>query len=377
MILFYLDSQLILYSFYFDNFLQGGLKSVSFANIVSVNIEVGKRFTPDKLVLNTRTDDYILDACIDGVNISVLKNVFNHIIEKSKEGEFNVSEQGLMLCQIPEEIKLLYLEILCNYALINDQVIDPDEYNAIMKFSIRMEIQGDSRAKLRKYMNDPEHRFKTGTLLTGIKDRTINHTGIWEVVRYCLMQDVLYIHDIQAARESWREDGFIGSLMEHCSLNEWQLDSMTYAVSLNKKLLKRDADMSKVKAEWKEFITSIKGKKGYVPTPYLFCSGSVYGAKSYEEFIRKDELGQSAINKQRELILQEIIMNNQKTVNVLIGDMNYLAERVEEALIRENHIEREYDRIKQLLSRVKSALKSVEQREECEESIKQNYMYQG
>ena len=106
-----------------------------------------------------------------------------------------------------------------------------------------------------------------------------------------------------------------------------------------------------------------------MPTLYLFCSGSVYGLKSYDGFLKKDETSQKAVNKQRELILQEVIVSNQKAVNVLIGDLNYLAERLEKALVEGDKIQQDYERIKQLLSRIKSAMRTVEQKEECERAI--------
>lgn len=361
-------------SLYFDNFMQGGLKAIKFSDVTKIRAEEGGLFTSDVIRLSAVGAEYILDGCIDGLNLNILTEVFNHIIAKTKssDSDFTVSEQGVLSSQLPEEIKLLYLKILCNYAYINDAAIDPDEYNAITKFSIRMELQGETRAQLRIYMNDYEGRIKTGNLLAALKKKTEDQTGYWDVVKYCMMQDVLYIHEIQSPGKSWRDDGFIGSLKDHCSLKESQIESMIRAVSLNKQMVKKDADMDKLKGEWKKLVKSIKDTDGYVPAPYLFCSGSVYGLKSYDGFIKKDETSQKAINKQRELILQELITNNQKAVNVLIGDMNYLAERLERALENENRIQRDYENIRQLLSRIKAAMSSVKQEEECEKAIPGN-----
>lgn len=352
-------------TFYFDNFWQGGIKAICFSDINFVRVEEGKLFSPDKVFLKTKNNEYTLDACIDGLNIFVLKRIFENIIKKAKEGEsFSVSEQGLLSFQLLEDIKLLYLEVLYNYAFINDTVIDPDEYNAITKFSIRMELHGNVRGKLRQYMNSYDTRVKTGTLLAGIKKRVENRTGEWDAVKYCLMQDALYIHGIQSPGKSWSEDGFIGSLMQNLSLRPEQVDSMVKAVSLNKQMIEKDAEMGTLKTEWSDFTRKIKDTSGYVPTPYLFCSGSVYGLKSYSGFLKKDETSQRAINKQRELILQEIIINNQKAVNVLIGDMNYIAEKLETALSKEKEIEADYEKIKLLLSRIKAAMRNVKQEEE-------------
>lgn len=359
-------------TFYFNNFMQGGLQVVPFTEISSIKTESGGTFTPDKIYFKTAQKEYVLDGCIDGINLSTISAVFKRIIELAKNQTndvFTISEQGVLSSQLPEDIKLLYLQILCNYAYLNDESIDSDEYNAITKFSVRMELHGDTRGILRKYMNDYDGRIKTGNLLASLKKLTEDKTGYWDVVKYCMMQDALYIHEIQKPGKRWEEDGFIGSLMENCSLNPKQISTMEKAVSLNKKMQAKDADMEKLKGDWKKLIKSIKDTPGYVPTLYLFCSGSVYGLKSYDGFLKKDETSQQAINKQRELILQEVIVSNQKAVNVLIGDMNYLAERLEKALLEDDKIKQDYEKIKQLLSRIKSAMRTVEQEEECKSAI--------
>lgn len=359
-------------TFYFNNFMQGGLQIVPFTEIIDIEPESGGRFRTDKIYFKTAQKDYVLDGCIDGVNLSIISSVFKRIIELAKnrtDDTFTISEQGVLSSQLPEDIKLLYLQILCNYAYLNDETIDLNEYNAITKFSVRMEIHGDTRGILRKYMNDFDGRIKTGNLLASIKRSTENQTGYWDSVRYCMMQDILCIHEIQKPGERWEEDGFIGSLMEHCSLNPEQIYTMKNAVSLNQKMQNKDADIEKLKVEWRKLIKSIKDTQGYVPTLYLFCSGSVYGLKSYDGFLKKDATSQKAINKQRELILQEVIISNQKAINVLIGDMNYLAERLEKSLIEEDIIKQDYEKIRQLLNRIKSAMRTVEQEEECKEVI--------
>lgn len=359
-------------AFYFDNFMQGGLQIVPFTEIKSIKTKPGGTFTADKIYFKTMEKEYVLDGCIDGISLSTISSVLKKIIElaqKHTNDVFTTSEQGVLSSQLPEDIKLLYLQILCNYAYLNDDIIDSDEYNAITKFSVRMELHGDTRGVLRKYMNDFDSRIKTGNLLATIKKNTENQTGYWDVVKYCMMQDALYIHEIQKPGKRWEEDGFIGKLMEHCALDPAQIRTMEKAVSLNKKMQTKDADMEKLKADWKKLIKSIKGTPGYVPTLYLFCSGSVYGLKLYDGFMEKDETSQKSINKQRELILQEVIVSNQKAVNVLIGDINYLAERLERVLLEEDKIKQDYDRIKQLLSRIKSAMKTVEQEEECEKQF--------
>lgn len=346
---------------YYDNYLQGGMKIINYNDIVNISAKEGSLFSPDKVYVSLRSGkELCLDGCIDGIDVNKFVCIFAYIVKYAKEHELIVSKQDVPLYELPDELKVLYLKVLCNYAYINDQLIDIDEYNAIGSFSVRMEIGSEARKDLRMYMNNIAQREKTGYLLKEIKNMVSNKSGQWDAFRYSLLQDILYIHNIQDDGRQWTEDGFVGSLMEACSLRPEQMDTMIRAVELNQKIQKKDADLKKLKNEWNQFLAKIRYTNGYVPAMYLFCSGSIYGIENYSGFLRKDDTSEKAINKQRELILHEIIENNQKTMNVLVDDMNYLAERLEEAINKGETLREEY---KQLISRVKQAMNSLKSEE--------------
>ena len=272
---------------YFDNFLQGGLKYLDFSEINSVKAVKGGVFRPDKVELNTIDGKaYDLDGAIDGIDIALFSGILNKIAEiaKSNEAEFVSSKQDVALYELLDELKLVYLEILCNYAYINDNRIDALEYAAIGKFIVRMELGEDARTDLREYMNNLSERYKTGTLLKRARDLTEYETGQWDAFRYSLMQDILFLHEIQNNAIAWREDGFIGSLLNHSGLRPEQIDTMSYAVKLNKRMQQKGCDYKEIKKEWVELFKKTRYTNSYVPSMYLFCSGSVYGVNCYENF---------------------------------------------------------------------------------------------
>lgn len=340
---------------YYDNYLQNGLECICYSDIVNVEAKIGGIFTVDKLFITTRDNKKVqLDGCVDGINVDRFAQILMYIAKKAQDSNesFFVSKQGIMSYELPDSLKVLYFKVLCNYSYLNDQFIDADEYNAIGRFSVRMELDSESRKELRQYMNLIEEREKTGVLFKKIKMQTVNNSGQWDALRYCLLQDAIFIHNIQNKNITWKEDGFIGSLMETCELRPEQIDTMCKAVNLNEKMQKKNADIRMLKREWDELIKQIRYSSGYVPSAYLFCSGSVYGITSYNNFFGKDSISEKEINKQRELILQEIILNNQKTLNVLIDDMNYLAEQLEMAVNESNE---NMERYKRLILRLKTA----------------------
>lgn len=346
---------------YYDNFWQGGVKCIEYKDIQEVRSQSGGMFSTDKIFIKLHGNLEIqLDGCVDGINIELFARMLSFFAEKAKKEseDFQISRQGVLTSDLPEEVKLLYLEILCNYAYLNDRIINAEEYNAITKFSIRMEIDRETRKKLRNYMLDYEHRVKTGRLLSEIKQEIRNETGYQDAVRYCLMQDVLYIHEIQSPGKPWQEDGFIGSLMELCLLNPRQIQTMQTAVGLNRNMQKR-ADleqMNDMKKRWSEFVKSIRYTQGYVPASYLFCSGSVYSLQSYNCFFRSNGEDQAALSKQREIILQEIIINQQKIVSAIIDDMNFLAEKLEKAIAEGKKVAEDYAAVKRMLMQLRKQI---------------------
>lgn len=340
---------------YFDNFLQGGLKYLDFYEISSVKAVQGGLFEPDKVVLHTSVGKtYHLDGAIDGIDIVLLSGILNKIagIAKNEGGEFVSSKQNVALYDLSDQLKLVYLEILCNYAYINDNLIDAPEYTAIGNFIVRMELRESERTALRRYMNNISERYKTGTLLKRARDLTVYETGQWDAFRYSLMQDTLLLHEIQNPGISWMKDGFIGSLLNHSGLCPEQIDTMSVAVKLNKKMQQKGCDYTAITKEWKELFERTRYTENYVPSMYLFCSGSVYGVKCYEAFFATGANRQESINKKREVILQEIILNNQRTIDILTDDLTDIASRLEEAI---NEGEEHKEKYQALINRLKKA----------------------
>lgn len=357
-------------AFYFDNYLQNGLECIKYTDIAGAEAKTGGLFTVDKLFLTTKTGREIqLDGCIDGIDVNKFAQILMFIVKKAREcGEdFSVSKQGIMSYELPDDLKVLYFKVLCNYSYLNDKLIDADEYNAIGRFSIRMELGSEGRKELRKYMNLISTREKTGVLLKHIKAKIAGNSGQWDAIRYCLLQDIIFIHNIQNMNQSWTEDGFVGSMMEASGLCPEQIDTMCRAVDLNEKMQRKDADIKELKKEWDKLIKQIRYTRAYVPLAYLFCSGSVYGIESYNNFFESSS--EKAINKQRELILHEIILNNQKMINVLTDDMNYLAEQLEEALNESNEYR---EQLKKLLARLKAASQSLQTESEIREQEREH-----
>ena len=371
--------------FYYDNFSEDGVRNIKFKNIASVsNCIKSKWFSLDELYIKEYDGVvHALDACVDGSDIEGLLNLFNLIItiaNKYPDSEFTCSKQGILTYELTEEIKLLYLKLLCNFAFINDKIIGPQEYHSIARYSIRMELSKDDRVKLVHYMMNYQDREKSGYLIQKIKKLTLESNGQWEAIRFCLMQDILSMIHKKDDKADWRENGFVGSLMEALELSPKQLDVMDEAVLLNSKMEMKGADMPSLKKEWKQLVDSNKNLKSYISPIYLFCSGSIYGIKSYHAFFKTKELNQEEINKYREIILTELITNMQKSINLLIDEISHISTRLKKEIEEINNVKDSQNRTIELMDKFQKMLIINQQKqqelevekEELDENQKRN-----
>ena len=332
-------------SLYYDNFEGGELQVLAYKSIDSIVASKGKTIKTDALIITSGETELHLDACFDGIDVKSLEKILTEIIKIAKKTDLTSSNQTVPLYKLSDELKLLYLKILCNYAYIGDGIIDSDEYNAIISFCIRMEFT-NTQKELRYYMNNMGERIKTGELINIAKKIIKDESGQWDTFRYSLMQDILFLHEIHNKNISWKKDGFIGSLMEACQLHKEQIATMQRAVTLNKKMQEKNADFGSLQGEWDSFINEIEFTPSYVPKLFLFCSGSVYGIDGYKYFFMKNDTSQKAINKQRELFLQQIILNGQKTINRLIDDLQALCDELDSIENDAITIQQKYENLK-------------------------------
>lgn len=308
------------------------------------------------LVLKNRKIMYLRE-CMLGFNCKIMETLLNGIVELVSQGaEIKSTKQNTSLDRIPEEAKLLYLKVLCNYAYINDNVIDSDEYAAIQRVIVRINAHPDVRLNIREYMTNIENKEKTGNILYKLKNGV--DYGTFDIIRYSLMQDVLYLFYITYNHKDWTNDGFVGGMLNTLRLLPEQIDLMINAVELHQKMIVEDSDVSQLKKEIDHMKDMSKILR--IPLMTLYCSGSVYSVDSYNKIFGGKKKANLAIEKQRELILQTVIKNTQKTVNNLVEDTNLITQRLIEEINKGELSKEKINQLTLVLSKItKSARKTV------------------
>ncbi|GEM_PF-3171001 len=322
----------------------------------------------DKVIINTRKGNYFyLETCLIGFNCDAMTKILNGVAQKVNSGEVPLcTRQNVTLSEMPEKIKLAYLKMLCNYAYLGDGVINSEEYSAIQSIIVRIELKAEGRGILREYMSDIEQREKSGNLLYIMGHEL--ESGSYDILRYSLLQDVLYLHKIANNGKPWNEDGFIGSLLNNLKVSPMQLELMESAVDLHREITSNDANIYELQDKSKALVK--ESLKLHVPLMTLYCSGSPYNVDTYNKLFRKSDRAQVAIDKQRELMLQAVVQNTQKTLNHLVEEMNSVSEQLIKEIQRGSVASQKIEKLSALLGRLSAgATRTVEKSQGTEEKI--------
>ncbi|MDU2895805.1 MULTISPECIES: hypothetical protein [Clostridium] len=299
-----------------------------------------------------------------GIKFEELANFINGIInEGGEEKVFETTSQTLPLSDMDNGVKSAYINIICNYAYSDDDVIDAKEYAEIVSLIVRIDYNAKDRLSLRSYMCDKDNIEDTKSLIEYLSANVPD--GCSDIVKKSLMKDIIYIYKLKNDMDQWKNDRFILELQNELNINDEQIELIISVIKNDENILnerKNDSDIVKS-------MKDIGAKAGAVGVPLaaVYFSGSVLGMSAagltsglatlgmggllgfssmftgigvvaligvgtYKGIKKVTGLSDLENNKQRELMLQEIIKNSQKSLNYLIEDVNEISKQLIEEI---------------------------------------------
>lgn len=314
----------------------------------------------DKIViLTSRGETLYLENCLIGFDCQALVDIINSISLKIKNGEIAKNTiQNKHISEMEEEVKILYVKLLCNYAYINDNVINSEEYSTIQNIIVRIELNSLGRTEIRNYMSDIMNKEKSGDLLYKIKSKL--EYGEYDILKYSLLQDVLYIKKVSDSETCWYEDGFIGSLLKVLDISIDQIELMDQMVDINISMVEKDINLYSLQSKLKTLVKEAIYLN--IPIVSLYCSGSTYNLDTYNKIFGGKDRAQLSIDKQREFMLQAVIRNNQKTLNNLVEEMNNISEQLIEEIGKGLQANEKINKLSALLGRLSAGAKKTVQK---------------
>lgn len=321
------------------------------------------KFEKVLLKLNDGTEQKLSLPSI-GIKFEELANFINGIInEGGEEKVFETTSQTLPLSHMDNGIKSAYIKIVCNYAYSDDNVIDAKEYAEIVSLIVRIDYNAKDRLSLRSYMCDKDNIEDSKSLIDYLSANVPD--GCSDLIKKSLMKDIIYIYKLKNDMDQWKNDKFIVELQNELNINDEQIELIISVIKNDENILnerKNDSDIVKS-------MKDIGAKAGAVGVPLaaVYFSGSVIGMSAagltsglatlgmggflgfssmftgigvvallgvgtYKGIKKVTGLSDLENNKQRELMLQAIIKNSQKSLNYLIEDVNEISKQLTEEI---------------------------------------------
>lgn len=295
-------------------------------------------------------------SLVDGNRLQTFLNQVIQSRSDNEEVEFVTENQLLPLEQMKEEVKTCYAKILCNYAYFGDEMIDSEEYSEIMSFVVRVNMQSKNRILIRSYMLENDLKEDTEELLSLLEKITTDSE--FAIVKQSLMKDILVLYGISNDTNIEGNNNILYEIAMKLEINDDQLEIIKKSIQKEKDIIDKRLDDTEIKKSLKEISASAIAVG--VPMAALYFSGSMIGVSAAGMTSGLAALGMGGAlgfssmftgvgmlaligvgtyqgvkkitgfkdlenNKQREKLLQAIIINSQKTLNVIIEDVNTIS----------------------------------------------------
>ncbi|MBR0577175.1 hypothetical protein KCG48_12700 [Proteiniclasticum sp. BAD-10] len=325
----------------------------------------GKAETVHHLKL-TLTDGKEMDLTksLAYIKVEEMAKLLNQIIELGKSGQdFIKTSQTMPLSMMDAEIKKSYVKLLCNFAYSDDDLISPQEYAEIISLIVRIEFETKDRFELRQYMLSKQNFISNEELLNRFQMELSE--DYYSIISKSLIKDILFMNSKTKSEQHWKDNYAILELSKKLQIEENQVDMIYEAIKNDEAIL----NMRKNDTQIEKSIKDVAAKAAAVGVPLaaIYLSGSVIGVSAagitsglatlglggmlgfssmftgigvavllgigtYKGLKKLTGISDLENNKQREAMLQAIIINAQKSLNILVEDVNEITKKLTEAL---------------------------------------------
>ncbi|PIQ05652.1 MAG: hypothetical protein COW74_02185 [Piscirickettsiaceae bacterium CG18_big_fil_WC_8_21_14_2_50_44_103] len=273
-------------------------------------------------------------------------------------------EQGQLtpIDQLSDELKKAYVKIIINMTYSDDGEVDQKEFSEVMQLMTRIDLVSDSRVDVRNYLVSSEGLLTTEELIRTLDENTPD--GMRKSIHLSLVKDLISIY-ASTKSEVKADFDFLKEAQVYLDITDDQVDLAVDAIKQDYKILNRSYTDDQITKSIKEL--SSKAAAVGIPLGAIYLSGSVIGMSAagmtsglatigmggvlglssmatgigaavilgvvaYKGVKYLTNSGTEEGDKRRELMLQNVIRLNQKTLNLIIQDINELVKRLNIAL---------------------------------------------
>lgn len=350
----------------------------------------GKENFEQWLVITMDGEEYKLEK-LDGLlpsqyfSFEHLSSFLQKIIDDFDD--FKEENQLRTIAEMPEEFKMAYLKIIVNMTYLDDEEIDEKELAEILLLMTRLELSKESRFELRTYINDISltNSVNIEDLITTIKENS--ESSHFQSLMISLAKDMINVY-FSTKDTMDRDFKFLTENQGLFNLSDKEIDLAFSAVENDYKMLKKDLDDNAIKKNAQDLAA--KAAAAGAPLAAVYISGSVVGMSAagitsglatlgmgmgmtgglvvvgligimtYKGLKRLTGANELDKYKTRELMLHEVIKQTQKTISLIIDDINFIVQKLNDVTL--NHVEQseKIKKLVQMIAKYQNAIKAVD-----------------
>lgn len=364
---------------YYRSFVSGSTKfDIEYSNIAGIKIVIPKK---EKCIEITTKDNSILTTYAEDLYDFDYENfvsVIEKLISQENSIEFKEEDQSIPLDCEKDIVKTNFIKILSNLSVNESGMIDDKSYAQIIQLIARLDFNTELRFNIRSYMLNESNRIDNTILLKEIEDNMAKNR--LHEVHISLMKEAINLFRAQKEikpyiKGAYKEEKKFIDLQSILNVSDDEISLIEDSIINDEKIfMDRNVSDDKIK----ELFTDMAGKAAAVGVPLaaVYLTGTVgfsaagltsglaalgmggvlgfssmvtgigvalvIGVVSYKlvgRGIRAITGDESEKYKQRETLLQNVVKKSQRTLNLLIEDINYITLKVV-SLIKSNEVDK-------------------------------------
>lgn len=374
------------------------LEAVEHVELVSTNAK-GKETKKSFLLFKKKNGEEIKAESVSLVNITKLAEILTGVITEFEDYEEQSQLQPIE--ELSESLKVAYIKVVVNMAFDNDGEVDDNEFAEILQLMTRLRLSVESRYLIRQYIGSADSMEPLSDLVEIIHSQAPD--GMTKSLQISLVKDLISVNSSLTKNDS-SDFGFLQNNRDIFQVSDAEIELAQMAIASDRKILDRAYTDTAISKSVKE-LTAKAGAVG-VPLGAVYLSGSVMGLSAagmtsglatlgvggalglssmatgigtavilgvvaYKGIKHLTGTGAEEGDKRRELMLQEVIRQSQRTINVVIEDINFLTNELSSALSAEHVTKEKLNQLAAKLSQYIRASKVIGTKTEQAEADKE------
>lgn len=340
------------------------IEEVKYEKIVTNNKKGKEEVSENVLIIGAGQAIKVISSCVNCKDFAILINSLAASSHSSNSKKGALERKPLE--DMPIDIRKAYVKVIINYFLSDDEKIDEMEYSQLYSLIGRLKFNAHERFELSDYHKNPE---ETQVLVNDLLEQVYDF--VKQEIVYSLAKDLIFIHG-RTKGTKYTASEFITTFAKDYNISDEQMIFLKKAIENDEKIYDDNVDDSGLEKGFRTIASSAAAVS--VPLMAVYFSGSVIGlgatgitsglaalglggvfgfssmatglgailiiglgAKMGIEHLT----GQGEVDKRKrkEALLLEVKKQLQRSINMLIEDINFIVEKLSLAFEKSDELQ--------------------------------------